>query len=517
MDPATQLALAFIYVAASGTVPTGITAVDIYRENVEWTSSAVGGTFNLASTNFPYEGTKDIEGTAVIAGNYVQLVAPSPIDLATVNNLTLYIRSKATWVSTKALQLTWFNVADQLGNTITIRTGQFGFDSSITSTYQQIQIPIGLFDLGGVAIDRLRITCVGGGAAIGMYIDAITLQSGIAPPTPPTSTAGMIWKGAWNGTVAYAVNDVVSLSNRTYVAIVANTNSSPPSANWSVVAYGNVTAAATLTSTAVVTGAGTTAVQTPSATTTLDSSGNYSSPGGASFGVGGAPAGRVGFGQGTTPTAGANEVVLYGHSAITGYKMRLPSAAASGLLRGTNTAGDVVLSQAELSGDATTSGSNAVTVVKINGITITGTPSTGYVPTATSSSAATWQAVPAAVHGPGGTFASSDGVTPVAAGVTSYFTVPYSCTINSWNITVSPSGTATVDVWKNAVGSGTAIPTVADTITASATPAISTGTKVHSTTLTGWNTAVVANDTFGINLKTVGGSPLFVTLTMGCQ
>ncbi len=49
---------------------------------------------------------------------------------------------------------------------------------------------------------------------------------------------------------------------------------------------GNVTAAATLTSTAIMTGAGTTAAQTPAATATLDSSGNLSSPGTASFGVG---------------------------------------------------------------------------------------------------------------------------------------------------------------------------------------------------------------------------------------
>lgn len=42
---------------------------------------------------------------------------------------------------------------------------------------------------------------------------------------------------------------------------------------------GNVTAGGTLTSTALVTGAGTTAIQTPSATSTLDSSGNVAIPG----------------------------------------------------------------------------------------------------------------------------------------------------------------------------------------------------------------------------------------------
>jgi len=84
VDPSTQLALAFVYVAALGTAPANVTSTNIYRENVEWTTSTVGGTINTASTNFPYEGTKSIEGTSVVAGNYVQLVAPSPFVLSTL-------------------------------------------------------------------------------------------------------------------------------------------------------------------------------------------------------------------------------------------------------------------------------------------------------------------------------------------------------------------------------------------------------------------------------------------------
>ena len=56
---------------------------------------------------------------------------------------------------------------------------------------------------------------------------------------------------------------------------------------------------------------------------------------------------------------------------------------------------------------------------------------------------------------------------------------------------------------KRSIASGTAIPTVANTITASAKPALSTGTAIHSTTLTGWTTSVSANDIFGIQLNTV--------------
>jgi hypothetical protein len=49
-----------------------------------------------------------------------------------------------------------------------------------------------------------------------------------------------------------------------------------------------------------------------------------------------------------------------------------------------------------MSGDATIVSSGAVTVGKINGIAITGTPSTGKIPVATGSTAATWQTPPTA-------------------------------------------------------------------------------------------------------------------------
>jgi hypothetical protein len=92
------------------------------------------------------------------------------------------------------------------------------------------------------------------------------------------------------------------------------------------------------------------------------------------------------------------------------------------------------------------------------------------------------------------------GGSALSSGAVTYFTVPFACTIAAWNITVD-TGTITFDVWK--VASGTAIPTVANTITASALPAISSGTAVHSTTLTGWTTSVGANDIFGIDINTV--------------
>lgn len=106
-----------------------------------------------------------------------------------------------------------------------------------------------------------------------------------------------------------------------------------------------------------------------------------------------------------------------------------------------------------------------------------------------------------------------NGGSALVAGASTYFTIPYACTISAWNITVD-AGTATIDIWK--IATGTAIPTVTNTIVASAAPAISTGTALHSTTLTGWTTSVTANDIFGINLKTVATATQ-ATLNVQCD
>lgn len=75
---------------------------------------------------------------------------------------------------------------------------------------------------------------------------------------------------------------------------------------------------------------------------TVDDSGNIVTAGSITSGSGSGAAGYIELGQGTAPTAGTTSVKLYGGSAITSYIMRLPSAAATGFLLGTNTAGDVV-------------------------------------------------------------------------------------------------------------------------------------------------------------------------------
>jgi hypothetical protein len=116
-------------------------------------------------------------------------------------------------------------------------------------------------------------------------------------------------------------------------------------------------------------------------------------------------------------------------------------------------------------------------------------------------------------QGFGVSFGSVASGSPALVTDTAYLTVPHACTIAAWNITLN-AGTAIFDIWK--VATGTAIPTSANSITASAPPAISTGTAIHSTTLTGWTTSVSANDIVAINLKTVA-TATFASIVVECN
>lgn len=88
------------------------------------------------------------------------------------------------------------------------------------------------------------------------------------------------------------------------------------------------------------------------------------------------------------------------------------------------------------------------------------------------------------------------------------------CTIVGFSI-LTDAGTATVKTWRVATG-GTAIPTVANTISTSGV-AISTGTALYSTTVTDWtSTAIAANDLLAFNLSSVATAKQ-ITFQVDCQ
>ena len=111
---------------------------------------------------------------------------------------------------------------------------------------------------------------------------------------------------------------------------------------------------------------------------------------------------------------------------------------------------------------------------------------------------------------PTATWGDSISGSSVVASTTCYVRVPYAGTITSWSLVASVSCSCTIDVWKVAG----ALPTVANTITASAKPSLSSSAVATSATLTGWTTTVTAGDVFGFNLDSVTGTPTGITLVL---
>jgi len=75
-------------------------------------------------------------------------------------------------------------------------------------------------------------------------------------------------------------------------------------------------------------------------------------------------------------------------------------------------------------------------------------------------------------------------------------TIPYTGTIVGWRLVADQSSTVQLDVWKT----NNAIPTVSDSIVASAYPALTAAELNSSTTLTGWTTSVSPDDVFILNV-----------------
>lgn len=90
----------------------------------------------------------------------------------------------------------------------------------------------------------------------------------------------------------------------------------------------------------------------------------------------------------------------------------------------------------------------------------------------------------------------------LTTGVKGFFEVPFACVLLGWTLlstdAAATAGSIVIDLWKDVYGSYP--PTVADTITASAKPTLSSASKNQSSTLTGWTTAVTAGDILGVNV-----------------
>jgi hypothetical protein len=100
------------------------------------------------------------------------------------------------------------------------------------------------------------------------------------------------------------------------------------------------------------------------------------------------------------------------------------------------------------------------------------------------------------------TYVIDGGGSVPSTGVKGDLLIPFACTINSATLQADVSGSAVVDIWKKTY-TPSSPPTVANTITAAALPTLTTAQSSQDATLTGWTTAIAANDMLRFNLNSV--------------
>lgn len=100
-------------------------------------------------------------------------------------------------------------------------------------------------------------------------------------------------------------------------------------------------------------------------------------------------------------------------------------------------------------------------------------------------------------------FVVDGGGSAITTGLKGGFEIPFAGTIVAVRVFALDGNTGSIvlDLWKDTYANFP--PTVADTITASAKPTISSATKAQDTTLTGWTTSVSAGDIVFVNVDSV--------------
>lgn len=89
----------------------------------------------------------------------------------------------------------------------------------------------------------------------------------------------------------------------------------------------------------------------------------------------------------------------------------------------------------------------------------------------------------------------------ITTGIKGDLHIPFAGVITAVEMLADTSGSIVLDIWKNTYANFP--PVIANSVTASAPPTITTATKAQDTTLTGWTTSIAAGDILRFNVNSI--------------
>jgi hypothetical protein len=185
IDPATQVFLTSVHVAATATTPTGVSRLLVYDENTEWTGSTTG----TVSANFngttPSSGTKSTTISSWSNGAAVHYTGTSQTP-GSYTTLKLRVRLSGPLSSNQNISVVFVNSGTVVSNAVNLTA--YGFMKTMLSDYQTISIPMSGFAFSGTSFDRVQLN-LSGNVSSTVNIDVVELQGGITQSSPTYTDA----------------------------------------------------------------------------------------------------------------------------------------------------------------------------------------------------------------------------------------------------------------------------------------------------------------------------------------
>ena len=231
VDPATQLELTTVNVAAGATTPTGVTAQIVYDENVEtnWTkTNSLFSSVNYAYTTAPYVGTYSIQGVCGGTLNQLLFTCVPSLDYSSYSTIKFAVKlTRALYTTYPEYIYIEFTTTGgvRVGNLLRLdSTNQYGFNYTSTS-WQLITVPLSQLNITTGAIGAIRVMVQQGQLNAGftfqtIYFDRIELQGGISQSTTTSNSFGKVTAGTGNA-IATIPTDTLNVVATGLASVIA--------------------------------------------------------------------------------------------------------------------------------------------------------------------------------------------------------------------------------------------------------------------------------------------------------